>query len=293
MRCEKCGTELEAGVIECPNCGQEIPLVPEYNVTEDPQFMAYLKNKGGYDSGEAAADDNEAGFYVKKTAHLVVALAVSVAIFGLIVVLVVAGDRNNKFFKPRIEVSDEYLLESVKDLAKKDYAAADEVYKVAFENTNDINYLWMRYKLAEDNTDKATMDEVLSQIDRIEPDNQVLVTKQIEECINNKDFDAFYKLFNSKKNLGCSALFQPYLIPSPSFSTVPDTVYVGFTVELSAADGLDIYYSTDGSDPRISGNKYYGPIPLAEGYTTITAAACNDDGVFSDLVSTMTFAEAY
>ncbi len=57
--------------------------------------------------------------------------------------------------------------------------------------------------------------------------------------------------------------------------------YDTMEIELDA-DGLDIYFTTDGTKPTVNSTKYEGPIRLTEGSNTIRAVAVSPKGVLSD-----------
>ena len=78
---------------------------------------------------------------------------------------------------------------------------------------------------------------------------------------------------------------NPVGLPGPSFDPTGGFHWDSVTVGLTAADANEtIYYSTDGSDPRVAGHLYDEPIVLLE-TTEIRAASQNDAGDWSDVTS--------
>ena len=45
MRCPKCETEIENGLIYCPNCGESIQLVPNYDILEEELLTSIVEDK--------------------------------------------------------------------------------------------------------------------------------------------------------------------------------------------------------------------------------------------------------
>ena len=43
MICKKCGSEIKVGNIYCSNCGQEVQMVPDFNVMDDD--FSFLSSK--------------------------------------------------------------------------------------------------------------------------------------------------------------------------------------------------------------------------------------------------------
>ena len=76
-------------------------------------------------------------------------------------------------------------------------------------------------------------------------------------------------------------------IGAPTFSPAGGTYYVAQNVEIKAASGATIYYTTDGSDPTTASAVYSEPINVAS-TTTIKAIATKDDLVSSVASATYT-----
>ena len=45
MKCKKCGAEIENGLMYCPECGESIQLVPDYNVLEEELLSKVVEDK--------------------------------------------------------------------------------------------------------------------------------------------------------------------------------------------------------------------------------------------------------
>jgi uncharacterized Zn finger protein (UPF0148 family) len=44
MKCPNCGTELEDGKLLCENCGEEIKIVPDYDIELEDQLKESLSS---------------------------------------------------------------------------------------------------------------------------------------------------------------------------------------------------------------------------------------------------------
>jgi hypothetical protein len=62
----------------------------------------------------------------------------------------------------------------------------------------------------------------------------------------------------------------------PTFSPAAGTAASGDPVTITAPEGASVWYTTDGSDPAVSGLPYTGAIPLPGGSTLIKAIAAGD-----------------
>lgn len=85
-----------------------------------------------------------------------------------------------------------------------------------------------------------------------------------------------------------SALGDEEVTAAPTFSPASGTYTEAQTVTISAEDGADIYYTTNGDDPTTSSTKYSAPFEVAT--TTTVKAIAVLDGVESSVASaTYTF----
>ncbi len=104
--------------------------------------------------------------------------------------------------------------------------------------------------------------------------------------------------YASEYDLSSSTQTVEFTIPEECVGTVSASTPGGTydtlgSIQLSTtADGVTVYYTTDGSDPvlwddrgkaEIKGKKYTGVIPLDVGETTISARAVNAGGIISAL----------
>lgn len=75
-----------------------------------------------------------------------------------------------------------------------------------------------------------------------------------------------------------------YVVSRPKFSLEADEPFDEVQQLSLDGSGMAMYYTTDGSDPTFSSNKYRGLIKIEEGKTPIKVFAVNDDGIPSVIV---------
>ena len=76
----------------------------------------------------------------------------------------------------------------------------------------------------------------------------------------------------------CKKLDKPVFTPAEGY------IDKGDTVTITASDGADIYYTTEGGDPKTDGQKYTTPIPVND-TLTIYAVAVKSGSTDSDIAS--------
>jgi len=77
-----------------------------------------------------------------------------------------------------------------------------------------------------------------------------------------------------------SAYYEPP--PAPEFDVDSTSFAHSTTVEITGADDTVIYYTTDGSDPRVSGEIYEEPLTITR--STLIRAVALRDGYMSPVV---------
>ena len=77
-------------------------------------------------------------------------------------------------------------------------------------------------------------------------------------------------------------------IPAPQFNPAGGTFYAPVNVEITAATGATIYYTTNGNDPTTSSAVYSAPINISQN-TTLKAIAVTEDATSAVASATYTF----
>lgn len=106
--------------------------------------------------------------------------------------------------------------------------------------------------------------------------------KFVFNCTNSKTSNQYIEI----KRIDFYGTKAAGSVDAPVFS-INGGGYVGAqTLEISAAEGCDVYYTLDGSEPTVESTKYTAPITIAE--TTTVRAIAVKDGICS-LVTTETY----
>ena len=307
MRCPKCHAEIEEGYLYCKNCGEEIRIVPD----DDPQVEDMLsgslkdvvKEAQQNASEKAAGVQSAAGQSGEKTASNAGASA-SRKTEGTsrtagngrkrhsrkrrltegvlcICILAIAGLISVTLFR-RNSYDYQYQL-AVKAAADNDADRALKYLSRAMELEPDQTYMWLfKAQIEKDSGDREAAEEscryILSMLD---PDNQEVYTMLIEMYIEEGDLDSVKDTLSRCPVQAVKNSFADYIAAVPTASFADGIYYDTMEIELDA-DGLDIYFTTDGTKPTVNSTKYEGPIRLTEGSNTIRAVAVSPKGVLSD-----------
>ena len=65
---------------------------------------------------------------------------------------------------------------------------------------------------------------------------------------------------------------------APKISVISGTYYMPMMIEVLEADGRDVYYTTDGTQPNLHSNLYTGPIPMPLGRSVYNFAYVDESG---------------
>lgn len=282
MKCTKCGKEIISGNIYCSHCGNEVQIVPDYNVMEDELFLNVMEQKNKYVNEE---DDDESDESSKDTTvQLYQCFSVACACF-LIMFLSGFGIRALVAQTITGPGAEEGYLSAMTALADKDHQSAIDCFsrQIADDSSDKNAYFWIAHVNEKDVDFEAQID-ALETILEIEPDNIYACKQLIATYVKLSDFDRLLQLADSYEGKPLESLFSDYRVAAPEFDELPENVKLGDTLSIHAEEGLNIYYTTDGSSPIENGILYYTPIQLKEGEYHVLAAACNEQGYFSPVI---------
>lgn len=307
MRCPKCHAEIEEGYLYCKNCGEEIRIVPDYDPQVEDMLSGSLKDvvkEAQQNASEKAAGvQSAAGQSGEKTASNAGASA-SRKTEGTsrtagngrkrhsrkrrltegvlcICILAIAGLISVTLFR-RNSYDYQYQL-AVKAAADNDADRALKYLSRAMELEPDQTYMWLfKAQIEKDSGDREAAEESCRYIlSKLDPDNQEVYTMLIEMYIEEGDLDSVKDTLSRCPVQAVKNSFADYIAAVPTASFADGIYYDTMEIELDA-DGLDIYFTTDGTKPTVNSTKYEGPIRLTEGSNTIRAVAVSPKGVLSD-----------
>lgn len=292
MKCVNCGAELKVGCIYCSVCGHEAQIVPDYNILEDDLVKTLLEEDNRKKTQESTQTQNmqkgkdsqnkDTQGHKPKKKNMMLPILIGILVLCLIIILVIFSiikKQNNNSF-------DYQYHKGVEAVSDKDYTAAVSYFKRALaldkNNTDVMLQLASLYEKREDSTsEEANLLQVLT-IDSKNKDAYKMLIKLYD---SEKKYDKITELYEKVTDTSLKSLFADYLVVTPSLSQEAGTYPEEMDLTLTAQDGCDIYYTTDGSDPIKKGQKYSNPIHLKEGNTTIHAVAKDKRDIYSDVVT--------
>lgn len=285
MKCVHCGEELKEGSLFCSNCGKEVQIVPDYNEYDDDYLKRVLTEANRPNNNMQNGVQNQAARQTadKKITYAVIA-AVAVVVIAIASICLVASN----YIKKQHANSFDYQIQMAEEAYRNgDIIKAIEYYENAL--SLDRDNIEVRLLLAEIFMDQNDYDSALilcQEIMQKDSANRRACEILIEIYESQKNQDAILALCEAA-DVSLQDLFAAYLVTAPTFSLEAGTFDEFVTLELTTSGDYTIYYSMDGSDPTLRGERYAMPIELNENLKTykIQAVCMNDKGIYSDVVS--------
>ncbi len=281
MKCAKCGTQVEPGSVYCPVCGNEIQIVPDYSALEED----YLKELMSEETPDKAVREAEkSNKYEKapkkkepKSKKKKILIGAVVCVLAILVIAGVCLTTNSY---------DAQIKKAKKAYSEKRYedtiTYANKALKHKKKNTQAL-LLLAKAEIATQKDESA--EDALKQVIEIDGTNEEAYSLILDLYLRNDDYEAIASLYEQAEDEKIQQLFEGYYIAPPEFSEKAGTYGSALEIELEAKDDLEIYYTTDGSNPKEDGVLYSSKIPFHEEGTYDLKAVCkNEDGVYSKTV---------
>lgn len=303
MVCSKCGAELEKGCVFCPRCGEEAQIVSDINILEDDLLRAMMDDEdpqenrhtggSGKETGSQPGEDNRknsgkadrknSGEDTEKTRNLKRKLLVTVIVLAAAVIVVFG------LVLYRQNHSESYLM------TRAENAYSQKDYEMALEYVNRI------LGLDEENQDALLLKgQICLAMEAYEDaETQFLAVLSLDPSCAEA-YEGLITLYDAQGYTGkirelmdgvtdqeILALFEDYIVPVPEIGVESGSFSEYFTVELTAPeDGLEIYYTLDGTTPDKDDTLYEEPVEISgQGTIVLTAVCMNQDGEYSEPVS--------
>lgn len=279
MKCKKCGAELPQGYVYCNICGAEVQLVPEYNLLDEDILSGMLQE-------ENASDKKTSKPPKKKN------IRSNLLIWGSICTILVVAVFTLGFVFREIKVKQQNSFEYQYHKAEACFSEGDLdnallYYEKALELEPDnkkVKELLVEVYLTKNDEEAAA--SVLEGMIAEDKTDRKAIEKLIKLYDDRKEYDKILSLCKEVESSGLLELFTDYIVEQPKFSNISGTYGKPMEIRISSAKKYDIFYTTDGRDPKEHGSPYKEAIPLTEeGTTVITAVAQNEKGIYSEPVT--------
>lgn len=312
MKCPKCGTEIKDGYMYCSKCGEEIIMVPDYEVelevgieqtiSEVAEMMADSVEVLNTEDSAVMPDPVETAEEseispkppklnsIKKTGPRI--LAVVAVILGLLFVFGI--------YRLLTFINDYYSYDKQFDMAKTQYDAGE--YEAAIKTARHVITLNKKderprliladsyYELKKYDESIAVLNDLLDDF----PQDITVYERLLKEYEIEGDTDSIMRLAERGKAAGISDMFEKYAPQTVEFDLEEGTYSEPQEVRLLSTGDGTIYYTLDGTEPTMKSAAYTEPIILGEGETVVTAVCVNNKGVMGEPVSrTYSVTEAF
>lgn len=285
MKCPKCGEKLKKDFLYCEKCGEEIRIVPDFEPEIENSIIETLSavaEEMSPVSEEIMESDVETEFELESDKNMKHRIFIGGSLMCLLVLGFFA------FFFIRNLYLEKYYAIQVENAQllynQQNYEEAIGYYENALELDEDTE-LMLSY--ADCLFEIGKVDQALSYyyaiIDK-EPENEKAYARIISIYEKEENYSEINKLLSSCGQQSIKTEFQSYMTAEPVFSYESGEYNHVIPLKIQTSTTGTVYYSMDGSDPRLSGIEYTSPLFLRYGEYLIKAVCINDFGLASEVV---------
>lgn len=304
MVCPKCGNEIAEGHLYCEVCGEEIQMVPDFDIQVEESINVTLSSLAGdvnkpviddetinaFATVEIPVDDvkdslqdsqshNKAINFIAKipTAWIVLGAAICVVIIMSIFIAL------RSFSEP--SVSENVYAKARKLYDQGEYFKTVEMLKNV-NNSEDWDYN-CAVLLSDCYMELYKYDEaiaVLTEAVKIEPEKTDLLRRLMEAYIASDDMESVKRLLSETDNSEILSAYSGYIPKPPVFSLESGNYTDDENLSIMADNGETIYFTLDGSVPSLNSQQYDSPFVFDVGEHTVTAICANQYGIESEPV---------
>ncbi|MBQ7934406.1 MAG: chitobiase/beta-hexosaminidase C-terminal domain-containing protein [Lachnospiraceae bacterium] len=296
MKCSKCGALISEGSLYCEKCGEEVQMVPLYEVETElnlkQSISAFFEETGilngdKYSNGEITGN-SVAKFHESKKKRI---NFTKVLLYLLIVAIIIVfvGFLTIYFLQ---HSSGYYVRKGTQYTASYEYTQARLAYEKALEL--DSENTRARVALADLYCVTGHLNEyeqhlmIALEYDELSEDELLGIYERLIELYITRQRGKDVRILLEQCDIAVvKEHFSHYLV-KPPVAELSEGDYQGVQIlKLQASEGVDIYYTLDGTDPvpGENGSLYHLPIVMENGSFVVTACAVNQEGVPSATVS--------
>ncbi len=303
MICPKCGNVIEDGHLYCEVCGEEIQIVPDFDLQVEESIHVTLSSVAGDVKPEQdlkavtkelptqevvqviSTQKSQSAPVKKKQAAPFMRIPRKYLLYGgaglgilIIVLILIFSHRPEKTlsYEERFALAQASFRQQNYEEAIASLQALTEE-----EKRDEVLLLLADSYLANREPDAAIglLREALS-----ENDDGKIRRKLLDALIEKEDYAAVDEILSSTEDESIRNDYSEYLAPEPLFSLDSGTYTDDEQLSLIAESDGSIYYTLDGSDPTGASTLYRSPFVFDVGEHTVTAVFINPFGISSQPV---------
>lgn len=285
-KCPKCGADLKDGALYCDVCGEDIHIVPDFDV--DVEHHISETKRTILEQVEKEEEDKRRQEDLKrsKRKHMQWLGVLLVVLFVVMVLLIVSTGISSKH-----QSSEEYQLKCAQkyyDLGEYDKSV--KYYLRAFElNADNVDTLETLANIYYIQNKTDAQEEMLYRILEHSGVTEITRTKTVENLISlltkKGKFQEIHDLLDDLKDSALTEEFQEFTAPEPAFGLEPGEYPDLQSLRILCEGQGNVYYTLDGSVPGENSNLYTVPLVLDYGETVVCACFINDYGIKSPIIS--------
>lgn len=318
MKCPNCGNEIEDGKLLCEQCGEEIKIVPDYDIELEAQLSETISNMAENigdtdikaDGAEETEENTEEDFtkedsdkedfdedneelkeslkdYYRDTefSHLNKKLIIAAGAIAAIIVVgfgisrIIMNSRNNSFG---------YQYDKAIECAAADHYDEAIIYlerAIALDaDATDARFLLAKYY--DKNGQQQSAITVLLELLNLQIDNKEEIYDYLLSIYEERmDYQKMGELLKECESEAIISKYNKYAALEPIFNTEGGVYDELISLTLEGNTEGFVYYTLDGSTPTTNSLVYESPILLESGDYTIKAFFVNMYGVSSEVVT--------
>ena len=281
MICPKCGKTIEDNALYCEHCGEEIKIVPEFEI--DINFAADILAREVMLSKEEEKQNLLKEQLKQKRKHILflgTALVVVVVIIGILVgCFIYSGSYKYQMIKANAAIEKENYTKAILYLEK--------AYSLRLDDMSLLMDLGESYYRANQMDDFVeTMELIISNVHSTDKHLIKAYSKLIAFYDLKQDYVSIETLLSKCDVEDVISLYDRFIASEPIFSYPEGTYESMLPLKLSSNTTGEIYYAMNGKIPMMADEYLYtSPLYLEAGTHTISAFFVNQYGMKSDTVT--------